>query len=395
MTGKTTAGQSTLSIWGGEQEHELYERSTQVPVVHSVSYTYKDIDTWQDVALEKAPGHIYSRNTNPTVRAFEDKVKELEGADAATSFASGMAAISNVLATFLKPGDRIVSIKDSYGGTNKIFNDFLPPLNIDVCLCETTDYAQIEVEIAKGCQMLYLETPTNPTIKIIDIERLSAAAKKVGAMVVVDNTFATPINQNPLQLGADIVLHSASKYLGGHADALGGVICGSRELVKQVYHYREINGATLSPMDAYSFIRGMKTLKLRVERQNESALKIAQWLQQHPMVEQVNYPGLESHPNHDVAKRQMRGYGGMLSFAVKGGLDAIKVFLPKLQYAHMAANLGCVETVVGPPVTTSHVECSAAERAAAGIPEGMVRYSTGIEDVEDLLADLEQALSHL
>ena len=395
MTGKPKAGQSTLSIWGGEQEHELYERSTQVPVVHSVSYTYKDIDTWQDVALEKAPGHIYSRNTNPTVRAFEDKVKELEGADAATSFASGMAAISNVLATFLKPGDRIVSIKDSYGGTNKIFNDFLPPLNIDVCLCETTDYAQIEVEIAKGCQVLYLETPTNPTIKIIDIERLSAAAKKVGALVVVDNTFATPINQNPLQLGADIVLHSASKYLGGHADALGGVICGSRELVKQVYHYREINGATLSPMDAYSFIRGMKTLKLRVERQNESAMKIAQWLQQHPMIEQVNYPGLESHPNHDVAKRQMRGYGGMLSFAVKGGLDAIKIFLPKLQYAHMAANLGCVETVVGPPVTTSHVECSAEERAAAGIPEGMVRYSTGIEDVEDLLADLEQALNHL
>jgi cystathionine gamma-synthase len=395
MTGKLKAGQSTLSIWGGEQEHELYERSTQVPVVHSVSYTYKDIDTWQDVALEKAPGHIYSRNTNPTVRAFEDKVKELEGADAATSFASGMAAISNVLATFLKPGDRVVSIKDSYGGTNKIFNDFLPPLNIDVCLCETTDYAQIEVEIAKGCQVLYLETPTNPTIKIIDIERLSAAAKKVGALVVVDNTFATPINQNPLQLGADIVLHSASKYLGGHADALGGVICGSRELVKQVYHYREINGATLSPMDAYSFIRGMKTLKLRVERQNESALKIAQWLQQHPMIEQVNYPGLESHPNHDVAKRQMRGYGGMLSFAVKGGLDAIKIFLPKLQYAHMAANLGCVETVVGPPVTTSHVECSAEERAAAGIPEGLVRYSTGIEDVEDLLADLEQALSYL
>ena len=395
MTGKPTVGQSTLSIWGGEQEHELYERSTQVPVVHSVSYTYKDIDTWHDVALEKIPGHIYSRNTNPTVRAFEDKVKELEGADAATSFASGMAAISNVLATFLKPGDRIVSIKDSYGGTNKIFNDFLPPLNIDVCLCETTDYAQIEVEIAKGCQLLYLETPTNPTIKIIDIERLSAAAKQVGALVVVDNTFATPINQNPLQLGADIVLHSASKYLGGHADALGGVICGSRELVKKVYHYREINGATLSPMDAYSFIRGMKTLKLRVERQNESALKVAKWLQQHPMIEQVNYPGLESHPNHDVAKRQMRGYGGMLSFSVKGGLDAIKIFLPKLQYAHMAANLGCVETVVGPPVTTSHVECSAEERAAAGIPEGMVRYSTGIEDIEDLLADLEQALSHL
>jgi cystathionine gamma-synthase len=395
MTTKPSAGLSTLSIWGGEQEHELYERSTQVPVVHSVSFTYRDIDTWHDVALEKAPGHIYSRNTNPTVRAFEDKLKTLEGADAATSFASGMAAISNTLATFLKPGDRVVSIKDSYGGTNRIFNDFLPPLNIDVCLCDTADHAQIEAEIAKGCQLLYLETPTNPTIKIIDIERLSAAAKLVGALVVVDNTFATPINQNPLQLGADIVLHSASKYLGGHADALGGVICGSRELVKKVYQYREINGAVLSPMDAYSFIRGMKTLKLRVERQNESAMIIANWLQKHPMIEQVNYPGLESHPSHEIAKRQMRGYGGMMSFSVKGGLDAIKLFLPKLQYAHMAANLGCVETVVGPPVTTSHVECSAEERAAAGIPEGLVRYSTGIEDVEDLIADLEQALGHL
>ena len=395
MNDQFPAGLSTRSIWGGEQEHERYERSTQVPVVHSVSFTYRDIDTWQDVALEKTPGHIYSRNTNPTVRAFEDKVKALEGAEAATSFASGMAAISNVLATFLRPGDRVVSIKDSYGGTNRIFNDFLPPLNIDVCLCETTDYTQIEAEIGAGCRLLYLETPTNPTIKIIDIERLAAAAKAVGALVVVDNTFATPINQNPLALGADIVLHSASKYLGGHADALGGVICGSQALVKEVYRYREINGATLAPMDAYSLLRGMKTLKLRVERQNESAMTIAHWLQQHPAVEQVNYPGLETHPNHDVARRQMRGYGGMLSFAVTGGLDSIKRFLPKLRYAHMAANLGCVETVVGPPVTTSHVECSAEERAAAGIPEGLVRYSTGIEDVEDLIADLEQALAHL
>lgn len=388
-------GQSTLSIWGGEQEHALYERATQVPVVHSVSYTYKDIDTWQNVALEKEPGHIYSRNTNPTVRAFEDKVKELEGADAATSFSSGMAAISNVFGTFLKPGDRVVSIKDSYGGTNKIFNDFLPPLNIDVKLCNTVDYAAIEAEIAKGCTILYLETPTNPTIKIIDIKRLSAAAKKVDALVIVDNTFATPINQNPLALGADIVLHSASKYLGGHADALGGVICGSKVLVKQVYHYREINGATLSPTDAYSFIRGMKTLKLRVERQNDNAMAMALWLEKHPMIDQVNYPGLESHANHDVAKSQMRGYGGMLSFSVKGGLDAIKIFLPKLKYAHMAANLGCVETVVGPPVTTSHVECSAEERAAAGIPEGLVRYSAGIEDIADLVADMEQALEYL
>ena len=392
MLEKKHIGQSTKSIWGGEQEHELYERSTQVPVVHSVSFGYKDINTWHKVALEEAQGFIYSRNANPTVRAFEDKVKVLEGAEAATSFSSGMAAISNTLATFLKPGDRIVSIKDSYGGTNVIFNEFLPPLNIDVSLCETGDYEQIEAEIAKGCKVLYLETPTNPTIKITDIERLSMAAKKVGALVVVDNTFATPINQYPLELGADIVLHSASKYLGGHADALGGVICGNKDLVKKVHHYREINGASLAPMDAYSLLRGMKTLKLRVQRQNESAMMIAKYLQNHPAVDQVNYPGLESHPDHDIAKKQMiGGYGGMLSFSVKGGLEAIKKFLPKLEYAHMAANLGCVETVVGPPFTTSHVECSTEERMAAGIPEGLVRYSTGIEDVEDLIADLDQA----
>jgi cystathionine gamma-synthase len=391
----TKPSKSTIAIWGGETEHEAYERSTQVPVVHSVSFGYKDIDTWHAVALGKQEGHIYSRNTNPTVRAFEDKVKELEGAEAATSFSSGMAAISNIFGALLRPGDRIVSIKDSYGGTNKLFTEFLPPMGIEVCLCDTTNYEEIESEIAKGCKMLYLETPTNPTVKITDISRLAEAGKAVGALVVVDNTFATPINQNPLALGADIVLHSASKFLGGHADALGGVACGSKELVHKLYHYREINGASLAPMDAYSLLRGMKTLSLRVERQNESAMKIASYLQQHPKVEVVNYPGLETHVHHDVAKKQMRGFGGMLSFSVKGGLDAIKVFLPKLKYAHMAANLGCVETVVGPPVVTSHVECTEEERAIAGIPEGLVRYSTGIEDVNDLIDDLEQALSFL
>jgi len=214
-------------------------------------------------------------------------------------------------------------------------------------------------------------------------------------MVVVDNTFATPIKQNPLSLGANLVLHSASKFLGGHADALGGVACGAKDVIEKLYHYREINGASLAPMDAYSLLRGMKTLCLRIERQNESALIIAQWLQQHPLIEQVNYPGLESHPHHQIAKSQMRGYGGVLSFSVKGGLDSIKTFLPKLKYAHMAANLGCVETVVGPPVVTSHVECTAEERAAAEIPEGLVRYSCGIEDVQDLIQDLKQALTEI
>ncbi len=386
---------ATIAIWGGEQEHARFERATQVPVVHSVSFGYEDIDTWHAVATGKAKGHIYSRNTNPTVRAFEEKLRDLEGAEAATSFSTGMAAISNALFTFLRPGDRIVSIKDSYGGTNRMFTEFLPAFGIEVQLCATTDHAAIEREVAKGCKVLYLESPTNPTVKVTDIARLAKAARKVKALVIVDNTFATPINQNPLELGADLVIHSATKFLGGHADALGGVACGSRELVGKLFHFREINGATLSPMDAYHLLRGMKTLALRVERQNASAMTIARWLAKHPLVEQVNYPGLPTHEHHDIAKKQMRGFGGVLSFAVKGGLPAIKRFLPKLEYAHRAANLGAVETIVGPPQTTSHVECTPEQRAAAGIPEGLVRYSTGIEDVHDLIADLDQALATL
>jgi cystathionine gamma-synthase len=384
---------STRAVWSGETGHSPYERSTQVPVVHSVSFGYEDIDTWHAVALGQAEGHIYSRNTNPTVRAFEEKIQDLESAESSTSFSSGMAAISGTFFAFLRPGDRVVSIKDSYGGTNRLFTEFLPAFGISVQLCNTTDFEEIEEEVSRGCKLLYLESPTNPTIKIVDIARLAKAAHAAGALVAVDNTFATPMNQNPLSLGADLVLHSATKYLGGHADALGGAACGSRELISKLYHFREINGAALAPMDAYSLLRGMKTLALRVERQNASALAIARWLRSHRLVEEVNYPGLEDHLHHDVARRQMRGFGGTLSFSIRGGLPAIKAFLPRLRFAHRAANLGCVETVVGPPLVTSHVECTAEERAAAGIPEGLVRYSTGIEDVYDLIADLEQALA--
>ncbi len=287
----------------------------------------------------------------------------------------------------------MVSIKDTYGGTTKMFTEFLPKFQIEAVLCETTDAAAIEAQVARGCRVLYLESPTNPTIKVIDIARLAAAGKQAGAIVVVDNTFATPINQNPLQLGADLVLHSATKYLGGHADALGGVICGDREWIDAIYHFREINGATLHPMAAYLLLRGMKTLHLRIARQNENALKIAQYLESHPAIGRVFYPGLTSNSGHETARRQMRGFGGMLSFMLKeNSFDAVRQFLPRLHLAHAAANLGAVETIVGPPATTSHVECTQAERAAMGIPESLVRYSTGIENSDDLIADLQQAL---
>jgi cystathionine gamma-synthase len=320
-------------------------------------------------------------------------VRILEDAPAATSFATGMAAISNTLFTLLAPGDRIVSVKDTYGGTNKLFTEFLPRQQVQVELCDTTDHDQIEAAVAQGCRVLYLESPTNPTLKVMDIARLAAAGHRAGAVVVADNTFATPINQNPLALGADLVVHSATKFLGGHADALGGVVCGARTLVERIYHYREITGATLDPMAAYLLLRGMKTLHLRIRQQNASALRIAQWLQQQPAVASVFYPGLESHRHHDIARRQMAGFGGVLSFTLHGGFDAVKRVLPRLRYAHRAANLGAVETVAGPPATTSHVECSAAEREAMGIPEGLIRYSVGIEDAEDLIADLGRALT--
>ncbi len=381
---------ATQTLWAGEEE-SLLMGATQVPIVYSAAYGYPDVDEWLDVALGRKPGHIYSRNTNPTVHAFEEKVRILEGAEAATSFSTGMAAISNTLFTLLAPGERVVSVKDTYGGTNKIFTEFLPRVNVEATLCDTSDHAQIEAAIAQGCRVLYLETPTNPTLKVIDIARLAAAGHRVGAIVVADNTFATPINQNPLALGVDLVLHSATKFLGGHADALGGVICGNSELIEKIYHYREITGATLDPMAAYLLLRGMKTLYLRIRQQNESALKIARWLEEHSAVAGVNYPGLESHVHHDVAKRQMKGFGGVLSFMLHGGFESVKQVLPRLRFAHRAANLGAVETVAGPPATTSHVECTAAEREAMGIPEGLIRYSVGIEDPDDLIADLTQA----
>jgi cystathionine gamma-synthase len=383
---------ATLAVWAGE-DGSLVQGATQVPVVYSAAYGYPDVDAWLDVALGREPGYIYSRNTNPTVHVFEEKVRILEEAEAATSFATGMAAVSNTLFALLSPGDRVVSVKDTYGGTNQLFASFLPRLNVEVELCDTSDHEQIEAVIARGCSLVYLETPTNPTLKVMDIARLAGAAHDVGATVVADNTFATPINQNPLALGADLVLHSATKFLSGHADVLGGVLCGDRELVKRVFHYREITGASLDPMAAYLLIRSMKTLHLRVHQQNESALRIARWLEAQPAVTTVNYPGLESHLHHDVAARQMRGYGGVLSFGLEGGFAAVKRVLPRLRLAHRAANLGAVETIAGPPATTSHVECTAEERAALGIPEGLIRYSVGIEDADDLIADLAQAFT--
>ena len=384
----------TAAVWAGELE-PFFEGATTPPIVNSVTFGYKDLDVWSDVALGKRKGHIYSRNTNPTVGVFEEKVRVLEKAEAAISFSTGMAAISNTLFALLEPGDRVVSVKDTYGGTSRIFMEFLPKFKVKVTMCDTGDHQQMEAEIRKGCKLVYLETPTNPTLKVLNLKRLIAAAKAVNAMVVVDNTFATPINQNPIEFGADIVVHSATKFLGGHSDVMGGAACGKAALIKKIYQFREINGASLAANSASMLARGMKTLELRILRQNENAQAIAEFLKSHPKVEEVFYPGLPSHKGHDFAREQMRGFGGMMSFSLKGDYGKVKSFLPKLQLVHLAASLGSVSTLAGPPRTTSHVELTEAQRAELGIPESLIRYSVGIENVEDLIADLTQALDQI
>ena len=384
----------TKSVWGGETE-PFPDGATQTPTVNSVAYAYQNLDEWEKVSLGEKDGHIYGRNTNPTVGVLEEKIRILEDAEAATSFSSGMAAISNILFSNLKPGDKVVAGKDTYGGTSKIFLEFLPRFDIQVDLCDTTDHELIEQKINENCQLLYLETPTNPTLKIQDIKKLSSIAKIAKTLVVVDNTLATPINQNPLNLGADLVIHSATKFLCGHSDALGGLVCGNKDIIDRIFHFREINGASLAPNAAYLIIRGMKTLALRMERHNYNALELANWLSQHQKVDTVYYPGLINNPGHDIARSQMKGFGGVLSFSLKGKENLIASFISKLTFAHAAAHLGSVDTIVGPPKTTSHVENTAKERAELGIPENMLRCSVGIENIEDIIEDFNQSLESL
>lgn len=367
-----------------------------VPIMENAAFAYETFESWREVALGKRPGDIYSRNSNPTIRALNEKMAALEGAEASTDFSTGMAAINTTLFALLSPGQRAVTIKDAYGATYLHFKKILPRFGIHCEICETNDEEAILAAIAKGCDVLYLESPTNPLLRVVDFEKLFTAAHKVAAITIADNTLGTPINQQPIDLGADLVIHSATKFIGGHNDLLAGLVCGKEELVKRVYRYRELTGPSLDPHRASLLLRSLKTLALRIERQNNNALAMARFLEGHPKVVKVNYPGLESHLMHEVARKQMPGgYGGVLSFEIVGGLEAVARVLPRLRYAYMAANLGQVDTVVGPPSLTSHVECTEEERRAAGIPEGLIRYAVGIEDIEDLIDDMKQALSIL
>ena len=361
------------------------------PVCLTATYKFEKSDDLIDV-VQNHSGHLYSRWDNPTVQETEKVMAEIEGYESALGFSSGMAAISTSSLAFLKTGDRIVYQREIYGGTYEFLNDVVPLLGIETIDINCDDLDRFYTEIEKGPMILYLETPTNPLLRVVDINPLAEAAHKKGAIVMLDSTFASPVNQRPKDLGVDIVIHSATKYIGGHHDITAGFICCDKKFVDDIWRYRKILGGIMDPMTAFLALRGIQTLELRIFRQNENSQKIAQFLENQNKIKVVNYPGLLSHPDHEIAKRQMKGFGGMVSFELKTDFDGTKKFMDNLKTIKLATSLGGVTSLANQPITNTHAALSPQARAKAGISESLVRLSVGIENPDLLIDDLKQAL---
>jgi cystathionine beta-lyase/cystathionine gamma-synthase len=335
---------------------------------------------------------FYTRYGNPTNTAAESAVAELEGADAALVFSSGMNAITTSIMALLKSGDHIVAQRDIYGGTIKFLTQWLPKLGIETTFVDTVEYDQHENAIRPNTRLLYLESPTNPTLRVVDLKKVVAIARNHKLISMIDSTFATPINQRPLEFGIDLVMHSGTKFFAGHSDLICGLMAGRGDLIEQIHHTRTTLGGNMDPHAAWLLLRGIKTMAVRVQRQNLNALRVAQFLAKHPKVKKVNYPFLEDHPQHGFAIEQMQGGGGMLSFEVDGsGQDACRLS-EALNLFTLAPSLGGVDSLVSIPVLTSHAMIAADQRAKMGVTEQLIRISVGIENADDLIADLEQAL---
>lgn len=346
-------------------------------------------------SFDKDTGSLYyPRYLNlPTQKAVAGKIAALEHAEDGLLFSSGMAAISSTLFSFLSIGDHVIFAADLYGGTHFLVKSEFEKAGIQVSFVKsnkTEDYAS---EIKENTKLIYIETPSNPLLRIIDIKGVADLAKKNNILTAIDNTFASPINQNPITLGIDIVIHSGTKYLNGHSDVLSGVIVSSKEIIEKIKPYAVNHGATLYEQACYLLERGLRTLALRINRHNENALKLAQYLESHEMVNKVFYPGLESHPDHELAKAQMKGFGGVLSFELKCKRENCKEIVSKLKLAREAGSLGGVETTLCFPAESSHAKMSPEDRLKAGISDSLVRLSVGIEDIEDLIADFEGAFA--
>ena len=385
------ARDSTRSVHEAEPFDEE-SGSVVTPIYQTATFAFSKAEEARKAVAGESGKFVYTRWDNPTTMRLEKKLASFEGAADAAFFSSGMAAISTSVLAFLKAGDHAVAIRDLYGGTFELMSKILPRFGVKTTLVETGDQSALDGAMKPNTKLVYIETPTNPTLKVVDITRAAATAHRVGAHLLVDNTFASPINQKPLELGADVVLHSATKYLNGHADVTAGAAAGDRENVDMIKHLRRDLGGTLDPHASWLVLRGMKTMAIRVKAQNENALALAEFLSEHRRVKAVHYPGLEGHPQHALAKRQMKGYGGMMSFELKGSMEDAKRLTERLKLVLLAASLGGVETLVSQPSIMTHTQLTAAERAKTGIPESLIRLSVGIEDKEDLIADFKQAL---
>jgi O-succinylhomoserine sulfhydrylase len=372
------------------ERSQFLEHST--PLYLTSSFVFEDAEDMRSSFAEEKDRNIYSRFSNPNTSEFVDKVCIMEGAEDGYAFATGMAAVYSTFAALLNAGDHIVSVSSVFGSTHTLFTKYFPKWNITTSYFDINKPETIEQFIQPNTKILYAESPTNPAVDIIDLELLGQIAKKHNLILVIDNCFATPYIQNPIKFGADIVIHSATKLMDGQGRVLGGIAVGRADLIREIYLFSRNTGPTLSPFNAWVLSKSLETLPVRIEKHCENALKVAQFLENHPAVEVVKYPFLPSHPQHDIAKKQMKLGGNIVSFEIKGGLEAGKKFLNQIKMCSLSANLGDTRSIVTHPASTTHSKLSPAEQLAVSITPGLVRVSAGLEHINDIIDDLSQAL---
>lgn len=386
---------ATLAVRAG-QEPDPVTGAIATPIYQTTNFAVKSVDEGAARCIDPEAGYIYSRLWNPTQKALEEKVAALEGGEAALAAASGMAAITAVFMEVLRAGDHVVCDHTVYSATHDFLAEILTRFGVEVTFTDTGDPGLLERAVRPGTRVIYFETPANPTLKVVDLEQVASLARPRGITTVVDGTFASPALQRPLRHGIDVVVHSATKYLGGHGDVQGGVVVGAKDLVTRVRQGPLKNmGGIIDPFAAWLILRGIQTLPLRMEKHCANALAVARYLEGHPAVAKVHYPGLPSHPQHAVATRQMSAFGGVVAFEVTGGLAAGRKLLEGVRLCHLAVSLGDTGTLIEHAASMTHTTVGREARLAAGITDGLIRLSVGLEDHRDIIADLEQALSHL
>lgn len=387
-------GSSTVAVHGGEPRTKE-GNAIATPIMQTATYTFADSQEIADHFEGRIEREEYGRYGNPTQSVAERKLAALEGAEEGVLFASGMAAITTTLFAMLSRGTHVVVTDDAYRRTRQFLNQALRRYGVEVSTVPAGDYERMEEAVRPNTRIIFSESPTNPYNRILDLYRVADIGRRHRVKTIIDSTFATPINQRPLEFGIDLVIHSATKYLGGHNDLLAGVVLGSSELVGAIRDFQGVTGAVPDPLGTYLLIRGIKTLALRVERQNSNAQQIAEFLEAHAKVERVHYAGLASHPEHPIAVQQMRGFGGVVSFELKGDLAAGSRLVDACSIPLIAPSLGGVESLIEQPALMSFYELTTEERLQVGIKDSLIRYSVGIEDADDLIADLSQALARV